>query len=85
MQVALPSARQPEGELTIEQLTSMLPKRLDLRDAMGRFERSLLERALELTNGVQAEAARYLEISRSDFGYKAVKYALTGVQRANNN
>jgi transcriptional regulator with GAF, ATPase, and Fis domain len=76
---------QPEGELTIEQLTSMLPKRLDLRDAIGRFERSLLERALASTNGVQAEAARDLEISRSDFGYKVAKYALAGASRANVN
>jgi DNA-binding NtrC family response regulator len=79
------AAWQPHGELTIEQLASMLPKQLDLRDAIARFERSLLERALELTNGVQAEAARHLEISRSDFGYKVAKYALAGVSRANVN
>jgi transcriptional regulator with GAF, ATPase, and Fis domain len=50
---------------------------------MARFERSLLERALVLTNGVQAEAARHLEISRSDLGYKVTKYAITVVPRAN--
>jgi DNA-binding NtrC family response regulator len=77
--------RKPEGELTIEQLASMLPTRLDLKEAVARFERSLLERALALTNGVQAEAARHLEISRSDFGYKAAKYALTGAPRSNSN
>jgi len=60
----------------------MLPKHLDLRDVMARFERSLLERALELTNGVQAEAARHLEISRSDLGYKVTKYAISVVPRA---
>ena len=85
MQAPLPVARQPEGELTIEELAGMLPKRLDLREAIARFERSLLERALALTNGVQAEAARHLEISRSDFGYKATKYALMGAPRANTN
>jgi DNA-binding NtrC family response regulator len=83
LQTTLPVTRQPEGELTIEELAGMLPKRLDLREAMARFERSLLERALALTNGVQAEAARHLEISRSDFGYKATKYALVGAPRAN--
>ena len=61
----------------------MLPKHLDLRDVMARFERSLLERALVLTNGVQAEAARHLEISRSDLGYKVSKYSITVVPRAN--
>ena len=83
LQTPLPVTRQPERELTIEELAGMLPQRLDLREAMARFERSLLERALALTNGVQAEAARYLEISRSDFGYKATKYALMGAPRAN--
>jgi DNA-binding NtrC family response regulator len=85
LQTPLPVTRQPEAELTIEELAGMLPKRLDLREAMARFERSLLERALALTNGVQAEAARHLEISRSDFGYKATKYALMGAPRVNTN
>ena len=75
--------RSPDGELTVEQLAALLPKRLDLREAMARFERALLERALEMTNGVQAEAARHLEISRSDLGYKVGKYALSTVPRAN--
>jgi len=68
---------------TVEELASMLPKHLDLRDAMARFERSLLERALVLTNGVQAEAARHLEISRSDLGYKVTKYSISVVPQAN--
>jgi DNA-binding NtrC family response regulator len=68
---------------TVEELASMLPKHLDLRDVMARLERSLLERALVLTNGVQAEAARHLEISRSDLGYKVTKYAISVVPRAN--
>ena len=76
-------ARSTDGELAVEQLAAMLPKRLDLREVMARFERSLLERALEMTNGVQAEAARYLEISRSDLGYKVTKYALSATPRAN--
>jgi DNA-binding NtrC family response regulator len=75
--------RPPGGELTVEQLAILLPKRLDLREVMARFERALLERALEMTNGVQAEAARHLEISRSDLGYKVSKYALSAVARAN--
>jgi DNA-binding NtrC family response regulator len=81
----LAATRKLEGELTIEELAALLPKRLDLREVMARFERSLLERALELTNGVQAEAARHLEISRSDLGYKVTKYALTGTSRTNAN
>ncbi len=76
-------SRAPEGELAVEQLVGLLPKRLDLREVMARFERALLERALVMTNGVQAEAARHLEISRSDLGYKVGKYALPAVSRAN--
>ena len=72
-----------EAELTVEQLTALLPNHLDLRETLSRIERSLIERALEMTNGVQAEAARHLELSRSDLGYKVSKYALLGTPRAN--
>jgi DNA-binding NtrC family response regulator len=78
-----PPVLSPDKAFTVEELASMLPKHLDLRDVMARFERSLLERALVLTNGVQAEAARHLEISRSDLGYKVTKYAISVVPRAN--
>jgi len=83
LQTSPSSARTTESELSIEQLASLLPKRLDLREMTSRFERALLERALEMTGGVQAEAARQLEISRSDLGYKVAKYALSSVTRAN--
>lgn len=65
------------NELTLEQLVSQLPQHLDLRDAMTRLERNLIERALESSGGVQAEAARRLNLSRSDLGYKVTKYALS--------
>jgi two-component system response regulator PilR (NtrC family) len=81
LQPAAAQARLPSGELSVEQLAALLPRRLDLREVISRFERALLERALEMTNGVQAEAARHLEISRSDLGYKVAKYALSAVAR----
>lgn len=68
------------GELTVEQIAELLPQRLDLRETLGQLERSLIERALTLTNGIQAEAARYLELSRSDLGYKVTKYALNAAR-----
>lgn len=83
LQASAVPVRSAGEELTVEQLAGLLPKRLDLREVMARFERSLLERALEMTNGVQAEAARHLEISRSDLGYKVSKYALSAAPRAN--
>jgi two-component system, NtrC family, response regulator PilR len=78
-----PSAQVTKGEADVEQLVAMLPQQLDLRETLARMERSLIERALSLTKGVQAEAARSLEISRSDLGYKVGKYALNGAQRTN--
>ena len=83
LQIQAAPSRLPDAELTVEQLAALLPKRLDLRDVISRFERALLDRALEMTNGVQAEAARSLDISRSDLGYKVAKYALSTVVRAN--
>lgn len=70
-------------KLTVEELVGWLPPHLDLHEIVARFERSLLERALSMTSGIQAEAARTLGISRSDLGYKVNKYGLMGVPRAN--
>lgn len=53
-----------------------LPSSVDLRELLTSFERGLIERALEQANGVQAEAARTLGLSRSDIGYKVAKYAI---------
>jgi len=54
----------------------MLPPSIDLRELLTAFEKGLIERALEQANGVQAEAARMLGLSRSDIGYKVAKYAI---------
>ena len=53
-----------------------LPERVDLRDVSERLERDLIVRALARSNGKQAEAARALGISRSDFSYKLRKHGL---------
>jgi DNA-binding NtrC family response regulator len=53
-----------------------LPTSVDLRELLTAFERGLLERAMEQANGVQAEAARMLGLSRSDMGYKVTKFAM---------
>jgi DNA-binding NtrC family response regulator len=53
-----------------------LPATVDLRELLTTFEKGLIERALEQANGVQAEAARMLGVSRSDIGYKVTKFAL---------
>ncbi|HSZ54841.1 MAG TPA: sigma-54 dependent transcriptional regulator [Tepidisphaeraceae bacterium] len=53
-----------------------MPPSLDLRESVERFEKELILRALEEAEGVQAEAARRLNISRGDVGYKLRKYAV---------
>jgi DNA-binding NtrC family response regulator len=69
----------PQGthaEASIESLVEQLPSQLDLRDAVTRLEKALINRALDLAKGVQAEAARKLGLSRSDLGYKIGRHGL---------
>jgi len=72
--VAAPSSRLGT-EFTIEQLATQLPEQLDLREILAKLERSLIERAINSSGGVQAEAARRLGLSRSDLGYKVGKFS----------
>lgn len=53
-----------------------LPGTLDLRQFLEQVERQLILRALHTGGGVQAEAARRLELSRSDLAYKMTKYQI---------
>ena len=76
LQPASFTAPQTTGELTPESLAARLPAQLDLRKTMTEIERALIVRSLQFANGVQAEAARYLGVSRSDLGYKIGKYSL---------
>jgi DNA-binding NtrC family response regulator len=73
--VATPANSSPK-EFSIEGLAAELPEQLDLRDMFAQLERSLIARAIDLSGGVQAEAARRLGLSRSDFGYKIGKYSM---------
>lgn len=52
-----------------------LPASLDLRETVDRLERELIARALTDARGVQAEAARRLNLSRGDIGYKLKRHA----------
>lgn len=57
-----------------------LPSHVELRHTLEEIERELLVRALRAAQGVQAEAARSLELSRSDVAYKIRKYALENIE-----
>ncbi len=76
--LSIASAEGPKTEARMDagQLAARLPEHLDLRETLARIELALIERALTATDGVQAEAARRLNLSRSDLGYKVGKYAL---------
>jgi DNA-binding NtrC family response regulator len=65
-----------DGADPIQRCTSSLPPTIDLRETLERLEKSVLARALEEAHGVQAEAARRLNLSRGDVGYKLRKYGL---------
>jgi len=52
------------------------PDAVNLRDFLEQVEKGLIERALRFSQGVQAEAARRLQLSRSDLGYKLSKYGI---------
>lgn len=54
-----------------------LPRSIDLRETLNELERRLIVRALSEAQGVQAEAARQLGLSRSDMTYKLKKFGLT--------
>jgi len=76
LSIASADGPKTEARLDAGQLAARLPEHLDLRETLARIELALIERALTATDGVQAEAARRLNLSRSDLGYKVGKYAL---------
>jgi DNA-binding NtrC family response regulator len=55
---------------------SSMPAQLDIREFLEEVEKGLILRALESAEGVQAEAARRLQLSRSDLAYKLTKYSI---------
>jgi DNA-binding NtrC family response regulator len=52
------------------------PEVVNLREYLENLEKRLILRALKASNGIQAEAARRLHLSRSDLAYKLAKYAI---------
>jgi DNA-binding NtrC family response regulator len=64
-----------ESEGSLRWLDSM-PESINLKEFLEDAEKKLISRALTSSGGVQAEAARRLQLSRSDLGYKLTKYSL---------
>jgi DNA-binding NtrC family response regulator len=65
-----------EGDDPVRRCARSMPLPVDLRELMDEIEKALLVRALADAGGVQAEAARRLNLSRGDVGYKLRKYGL---------
>jgi DNA-binding NtrC family response regulator len=65
-----------QEDFNVEQLITQIPLQLDLQETLAQFERALIVRALRHADGVQADAARRLKLSRSALGYKVGKYAI---------
>ncbi len=53
-----------------------MPETLALREFLDDVEKRLIQRALRASDGVQAEAARRLQLSRSDLSYKLSKFEI---------
>ncbi len=53
-----------------------LPETIELPKVIETIEKELIQKALMKADGIQAEAARNLGISRSDIAYKIKKYGL---------
>jgi DNA-binding NtrC family response regulator len=72
-----PSSRELSGETDGNaDWIAALPESVNLRDTLEQIEKALLARALQSAGGVQAEAARRLNVSRSDMNYKLTKYGI---------
>jgi DNA-binding NtrC family response regulator len=67
-------SRQERG--LVATVVDQMPAQLNLRDTLLQLERALIARSLDLSGGVQAEAARRLGLSRSDLGYKIGRLGL---------
>jgi DNA-binding NtrC family response regulator len=75
--------RRPNGaaprisaELTPAQLAEMIPETHNLREFLAALEKAVIQRALKITEGAQAEVARRLGMSRSDLSYKLGKHRI---------
>ena len=72
-----------ERAIILGQYPELQPEDFHLQTSTAPVHAPDTELSVEMTNGVQAEAARQLEISRSDLGYKLAKYGLSAATRVN--
>src|SRR5208282_4755421 len=69
-------APRSSAELTPDQFAEMMPETHNLREYLASLEKAVIQRALKITDGAQAEVARRLGMSRSDLSYKLGKHRI---------
>jgi DNA-binding NtrC family response regulator len=74
--LALSSGGSPDADAAALDWLAAMPETVNLRDLLEQTEKTLISRALKSASGVQAEAARRLQLSRSDLAYKLTKYGM---------
>jgi DNA-binding NtrC family response regulator len=75
--LALPDGKTPAGVNggSVDWIDSM-PEAVNLRELLEEVEKGLIVRALKSSGGIRAEAARRLQLSRSDLAYKLTKHEI---------
>ncbi len=68
------SSQAPASDAIYSQWIDSLPESLSMRELLEDIEKRLIMRALSSSGAVQAEAARRLQLSRSDLAYKLTKF-----------
>jgi DNA-binding NtrC family response regulator len=74
--LALADAKLGPSSDGYHQWFATIPQPVNLREVLEEVEKGLILRALKSSGGVQAEAARQLQLSRSDISYKLTKYGI---------
>ena len=64
----------PNPDTAVPTWIDSLPETISLRELLEDVEKALILRALNSSSSVQAEAARRLQLSRSDLSYKLTKF-----------
>lgn len=69
-------APRSSAEFTPDQFAEMMPETHNLREFLASLEKAVIQRALKITDGAQAEVTRRLGMSRSDLSYKLGKHRI---------
>ena len=75
----LPASHAADSNEWVNGWIDALPETVSMRELLEDVEKRLIVRALDASGAVQAEAARRLQLSRSDLAYKLTKFDIRPV------